>query len=158
MGKNNSIMVRTRSTIENLALISTGQARDSMTGNIVQGFDKLGLLGAFTQYIKRQEPEMIDKAFSVYEDQAENGGFYMTLFMPQNLTFLQQSFDAKISSLEEELVLHEENNDVAYADQTRKEIKKYQTLKEKYGTLIKKLEEDNGNRSIMITGGEEEEE
>ena len=36
IGKNNSIMVRTRSTIENLALISTGQAKDSMTGNIVQ--------------------------------------------------------------------------------------------------------------------------
>jgi hypothetical protein len=36
IGGAGDIMVKSRSTIENLALISTGQAKDSMTGNIVQ--------------------------------------------------------------------------------------------------------------------------
>ncbi len=130
---------------------------EALSGNIVQGFDKLGLLGAFTQYIRRQDPELIDKAFEVYMDQSENGGFYMTLFMPQNLSFLVQHFDSEIGDLEAEIAEHEANNDVALADQARRKVKAYEELKEKYGVLIQKLEEDNGDRSIIITGGEEEE-
>ena len=36
IGDPSNIMVKSRATIENLALISTGQAKDSMTGNIIQ--------------------------------------------------------------------------------------------------------------------------
>jgi hypothetical protein len=36
IGGAGDIMVKSRSTIENLAMISTGQAKDSMTGNVIQ--------------------------------------------------------------------------------------------------------------------------
>ena len=35
LGEPTDIMIKTRSTIENLALLSTGQAKDSMTGNVI---------------------------------------------------------------------------------------------------------------------------
>lgn len=122
----------------------------ALMGNVVQGFDKLGVLNSFTVYLKRQEPALIDRAYSVYEEQAEIGGFYMKLFLPQNLTFLTAHFSERIGTLNNELVEYEKNNDVAYADQTRKKIKEYEALLVKYNVLIEQLELANGDKKIII--------
>jgi aminopeptidase N len=130
----------------------------SLQGTVVQGFDKLGLLNSFTFYLTNQNAELIEKALPIYEDQGANGGFYMSLFLPQNLQFLTKHFNDQIKDLNKELEKHEENDDAAYADQTRREIKKYEDLLEKYSALIKRLEEGNGNVQLQIQHRNDEEE
>ena len=130
----------------------------TLSGNIVQGFDKLGLLNSFTVYLTRQEPALIDQAYDVYVDQSENGGFYMSLFLPQNLTYLNNHFISELEKLNNELKKHEENNDAAYADQVRKKIAAYEKVQEKYAALIVALEAKNGNAKLMIQHSEDEEE
>ena len=129
----------------------------ALKGTTVQGFDKLGVLNSFTVYLKRQEPTLIDGAYAVYEEQAENGGFYMKLFLPQNLTFLTAHFAERIVELQKELEGYEKNNDAAYADQTRKKIKAYEALQVKYNALIEKMELANGDKKIIIQHKSDEE-
>jgi hypothetical protein len=128
----------------------------TLKGKTVQGFDKLGVLNSFTFYLTNQEPAVIDGAYDIYLDQAQSGGFYMKLFLPQNLRYLTNHLGAKVDGLNQELAAHEENNDAAYADQTRKKIKEYEALKEKYEKLIEEVEKDAGNYKLMMSGGEEE--
>lgn len=128
----------------------------TLKGKTVQGFDKLGVLNSFTFYLTNQEPAVIDGAYDIYLDQAQSGGFYMKLFLPQNLRYLTNQLGAKVDGLNQELSAHEENNDAAYADQTRKKIKEYEALKEKYEKMIEEVEKDAGNYKLMMSGGEEE--
>ncbi len=116
----------------------------SLQGNTVQGFDKLALLNSFTMYLSEQEPELIDKSYPVYVDQFENGGFYMGMFLPQNLTYLIGQMSAKVTSLNDEVKMHEENEDPALANQTRAKIKKYETLISKYSEFIVQIENEGG--------------
>ena len=88
----------------------------ALEGNIVQGFDKLGLLNSFTVYISKQEPELLEKAKSIYKEQANSGGFYMKLFLPQNMRYLVTQLGGKVKELNEELEAYEKNNDAALAD------------------------------------------
>lgn len=120
----------------------------ALKGNVVQGFDKLGLLNSFTLYVVRQKPELIEDAINVYKDQAENGGFYMSMVLPHNLDYIIKELNGKIASLNEELAKHEENNDVALADGVRRDIKTYEGLLEKY-TLLKS-EMDSGGGAVII--------
>lgn len=114
---------------------------NALNGNIVQGFDKLGLMSSFTYYLTRMEPEYMGKALNVYADLAENGGFYMKMFAPQNLSYLLKDLDKKKAAEEEILSEHEKNNDAAYADQSRKKIAMIDGLIESYNELVQQLQE-----------------
>ena len=130
----------------------------ALTGTIVQGFDKLGLMNSFTLYLSRQEPEVISKSLDVYADMSVNGSFYMKMFLPQNLTYLSEHCGAKIKELKTELEGHEKNNDAAYADKARKDIATYESLKKKFDAMIADLEKQSGDVQIIIEeeGAEEE--
>jgi aminopeptidase N len=108
----------------------------AVTGNVVQGFDKLGAMNTFTMFVgKQDDPAIAEKAYSAYEQMGETGGFYMQMFLPQNLEYLSGQFSAKISQLKKEELSHEENGDVALADQSRRKIKSFEDLIEKYSKL-----------------------
>lgn len=122
----------------------------ALQGNVVQGFDRLGLLNSFTVYLSKQSPELIDKAYAIYQDQAKTGGFYMKLFLPQNVKYLVNQLAARQNKLNEELEAYEANNDAALADQTRKEIAKLKVLGEKYQNMITALESESGGAKMII--------
>jgi aminopeptidase N len=128
----------------------------ALEGNVVQGFDKLGLVNSFTFYLSKQEPELINRAYSIYEKQGETGGFYMKLFLPQNLRYLTNQLGTKISEMNTELEEHEKNKDVALADQLRKRIAAYEATKERYEQLIIDLDSESGGAKMLIQQSEEE--
>ena len=117
--------------------------QDGLSGGIVQGFDKLGMLSSLTYFLSRQEPAVADQAISMYEEASKTGGFYMQMFLPQNLSYLLNSFDRQISMLKIELGEHEESENALYADQTRKKIKEFNSVREKYNTLLEKVSEES---------------
>lgn len=106
-----------------------------LTGSTVQGFDKLGMLNSFTVYLTNQEPSAIEKAIPTYTKLNGDGGMYMQMFLPQNVKYLIDSFNASINKLNAEITEHEKNNDAAYADQARAKIKGYESLIEKFQAI-----------------------
>lgn len=114
---------------------------NTLKGGILQGFDELGVLNSLTYFVSRQEPEVLDKAYELYDYLSENGAFYTQMFLPQNVGYLVSAFGDKIDELNLQVEEFEKNKDAALADQCRKKIKKYQDLKEKYTPLASSPEE-----------------
>ena len=113
---------------------------EALNGTTVQGFDKLGVLNSMTVYLTRQDISIVDKAHASYEDLGQNGGFYAKMFLPQNINYLVGYLDTKLEGLNSELKEFEENDDAAYADQTRKKITEYKAVRAKYSELKSSLE------------------
>lgn len=131
--------------------------KGALEGNVVQGFDKLGLLNSFTVYISKQDTELLEKAKSIYKEQSQSGGFYMLLFLPQNMRYLVTQLGGKVKELNEELEAYEKNNDAALADQTRKKIAAYEKLQEDYQQLIDDMDLDNVDVNVIINQPDEDE-
>jgi aminopeptidase N len=114
---------------------------NTLKGGILQGFDELGVLNSLTYFVSRQEPEVLDKAYELYDYLSQNGAFYTQMFLPQNAGYLVSAFGDKIDELNLQVEEFEKSKDVALADQCRKKIKKYEMLKEKYAPLASSPEE-----------------
>ncbi len=114
---------------------------NTLKGGILQGFDELGVLNSLTYFVSRQEPEVLDKAYELYDYLSENGAFYTQMFLPQNVGYLVSAFGDKIDELNLQVEEFEKSKDAALADQCRKKIKKYEVLKEKYAPLASSPEE-----------------
>lgn len=108
---------------------------------ILQGYDELGALNSLTYFVSRQDPETIDRAHGLYLYLSENGSYYAQMFLPQNVGYLISSFDESIGELTFQIEDYDKNKEVALADQCRKKIKKYETLREKYLPLAAEPEE-----------------
>ncbi len=108
---------------------------NAFNGSTVQGFDRLGLLNSFTVFLTRQDPSVIDNAHGVYQKLNEEGGLYMQMFLPQNVKYLVEQFQASINTLNKEIATHETEGNVVLADQARKKIKAYEALIEKFGAI-----------------------
>lgn len=108
---------------------------NSLTGNVLQGFDQLSVLNSMTYFITRHDVEIAERAFPIYNDLKSNGGYYTQMFLPQNVNYLIEHIGTKIAMLEEEIAAHEKNKDVAYADQARKQLKAYEALIDKFSSL-----------------------
>ena len=130
--------------------------KNTLNGTTVQGFDKLGVLNSLTYYLTRQDMKLLKDALPVYEVQAESGGFYTQLFLPQNLNHLVEHMDGEEVKLKEELAAYEKNDDAAYATQTRKKIAELDEIKKRYKMLISEIEKKNGGAQMMIQQSEEE--
>ncbi len=109
----------------------------SMGNPTLQGWDRLGALNQMTLFVSKNEPEVAEKALKVYQEQSETGSYYMQMFLPQNVNYINENFTAKIVDLKEELAAYEENDDAVYADQTRKKIAAYEAVQVKYQELMK---------------------
>lgn len=108
----------------------------SLDNPVLQGWDRLGMVNSMTLFVVNHDAEVAEKALAGYASQKESGGFYMNMFLPSNLNYLNEHFTAKIVELQEELAGYEENNDAAYADQTRKKIAAYEAVQKKYQELM----------------------
>ena len=108
----------------------------ALKGNVLQGFDQLGVMNSLTFYVSRQEPEVIASSFGIYECLKSNSGFYTQMFLPQNINFLITGFESKLEELDAEIEAHEKNKDAAYADQARKLKKSYQDLLDQFNTFV----------------------
>ncbi|MEN9399809.1 MAG: hypothetical protein RL632_910 [Bacteroidota bacterium] len=107
----------------------------ALRGNVLQGFDQLGVLNALTFFNVRQEPVTIQKTFELYKYMNETGGYYTKMFMSQNVAYLISMFETKMTELDEEIAAHEKNNNAAYADEARRKKKEFNALKELFMTL-----------------------
>ena len=108
----------------------------SFDGNVVQGFDKLGLLNSLTVFLTNQTPSVIEKAVPTYTKMNKGGGMYMQMFLPQNIKYLIDNFNTKIDGLNSEIAKYEESNDVAYADKARASIKQYEELIKQFSAIV----------------------
>lgn len=111
----------------------------TLTGNLVQGFDKLGVLSSFTYFLTQNDFKFADKAVSTYEVMKEKGGPYAKMFMPQNINAIMESLDAKKMKATEDLKKHEEDKNPAYADQERKKIEQIESVKVKYQNILESI-------------------
>tara|TARA_R110002072_G_scaffold302889_1_gene489483 strand:- start:3248 stop:5902 length:2655 start_codon:yes stop_codon:yes gene_type:complete len=108
---------------------------NAFNGNVVQGFDKLGLLNSMTIYLVNiEDPKILSRSVDIYTNLSKSGGMYMKMFLPQNINYLLDQIDSQMISLRTNLTGQEENANPLYADQTRKKIKEFESA-------IKELEE-----------------
>lgn len=110
---------------------------EAMNNPVLQGWDRLGAVNATTLFIVNHDAEVASKALQIYKSQMDKGGYYMQMFLPQNIKYLNEHFTKTIVELNEELTTYEENNDAVYADQTRKKIEAYESVQQKYQALMK---------------------
>lgn len=108
----------------------------TLTGNVVQGFDKLGVLASLTYFLMRNDYSLAEKAIPTYETMNEKGGKYAKMFMPQNVNAILQSLDKQKEEAKEALKKHEEDKNPAYADQERRKIKTIEAIKVKYQEML----------------------
>lgn len=128
----------------------------AVNGNVVQGFDKLGALNSFTMYLGRNEPEMGEKALDIYRQVGKNGSFYMKMFLPQNLDYLINKYDARSGELELEAKKEADAGNPAVADQLKKKAAQFKALHKSYADYKAELDKENGDAKVIISGGEEE--
>ena len=57
------------------------------------------------------------------------------MFLPQNIKYLIDNFTKKIESLNDEITKNEQNNDAAYADKAKADIKQYEALIERFSAI-----------------------
>ena len=105
--------------------------------NTTKGFDRLGLLNSFTLYITKQDPSLLLKSSEIYKKLGEEKGPYMSMFLPQNISYILKNIDSKISTLKDELAEQEKNNDAQYATETRKKITEIEACKVAFKELNK---------------------
>ena len=74
-----------------------------MTGNSLQGYDIIGVLGAYTGFVGRQDYETFEKSYDLYQNVYEEGGVYTQMFMPQFINYVKKGCGKKIDELKEEL-------------------------------------------------------
>lgn len=108
---------------------------NAFSGSTLQGFDRLGMVNSFTMYLTNQTPDVIEKAIPTYTKLNEDGGVYMSMFLPQNIKYLVDHCTKKIEELNAEITKNEQNNDAAYADKARAEIKSYEALIQKLSAI-----------------------
>jgi len=112
---------------------------NAMDQSVLQGWDRLGVVNSLTLFVARQDAKTAKTALDIYSKQAKSGGFYMMMFLPQNLNYVNESMTAKIVDLKEELAEYEKNDDAVYADQTRKKIAEFEAVQKEYQALIKEI-------------------
>ena len=100
-------------------------------------------MNSLTVFIGRQDIDIAEKSYDIYVDLAENGGFYMKMFMPQALNYLDQYFEKTLGTLNTDLEKHEINKDALYADQTRTKIKAYEVQRDKYKSFAEELQKES---------------
>ena len=104
----------------------------SFLSNKLKGFDQIGMLNSFTQFLLRQEVESIEKSISVFSFLKENGDFYTKMYLPQFTDYFQKFFDEEIHKLNEEILILEKNKDEVYANQSRQKIKRFEALSDQF--------------------------
>jgi hypothetical protein len=109
---------------------------NSLKGNTLQGFDQLSMMNSLTVFMVRQNNlEALEKSVPVYSYLSENGGTYTKMFLPQNIKYLQGFITQKTDELNQEAEAHDKNNNAAYANQTRQQIKKYKDISSQLSSL-----------------------
>lgn len=115
----------------------------AISGNRVQGFDKLGVLNSFTIFISRQSPEMAQKALEVYQTIPGNGDMYMNMFLPQNINYLITQWDAQMTALDNEVREEEAAGNPVLVQKARAKIKEVQAVKSAYESFKQELEAED---------------
>jgi len=108
----------------------------ALINNRVHGFDQVSVMNSFTYFIIKQEPEVIDKSFHVFEFLKKDGEYYSQLFLPQNISYLLSAIEEQMNQLKSELEAFEKNNDAALADGHRKKIKLLESIQSKFSSLV----------------------
>lgn len=102
----------------------------------LSGFDQLSAMNSYTMFNSRMSEEQIESSLSIYSDLNKNGGYYTKMFLGQNLDYLLQTMEERKTTLTEEIVELEKNDDVALADKNRRRIEKIKQLTLSFENLL----------------------
>jgi aminopeptidase N len=75
---------------------------NAFKSNVVQGFDKLGLLNSMTFFAARQEPKIQRRTLPIFENEYKTGGMYTQMFMPQYIGYLRDNLKNSIDKYKAE--------------------------------------------------------
>lgn len=75
---------------------------NAFKSNVVQGFDKLGLLNSMTFFASRLEPKIQRRTLPIYENEYKTGGIYTQMFMPQYIGYLRDNLKNSIDKYKAE--------------------------------------------------------
>lgn len=110
----------------------------NLTNGSMSGFDELGLMNLLTGYIAKQENELLGQAFDVYNYLKNSGGLYTKMFFPQNVEFLLQQIDTRLTAEKAVLAEYEKAKDNTGIAKAEKSIKQLEELSKKYKGLATK--------------------
>jgi aminopeptidase N len=105
-----------------------GWFKEAIQSGKVQGFDEVGMLGSYTYWLSRQQPDLIINGLAIYTYVQAQGGMYAKMFVNQNFAFLTKQCETKLAEVEQEIAAHEKNGNALYADQSRKRLKEWQQV------------------------------
>lgn len=117
----------------------------TLKGNIVGGYNKIGLMNSFTLYSTKQDIDVNEKAFDIFLYLKENGDQYTKMFYSKFIAYYIKTFTDKIAALKAEVDEFEKNKDAVYANQARKKIQRYEALSVKFSALIDVNEDSEPN-------------
>lgn len=100
-----------------------------LTTNKLQDFDGISGLNSFTIYISNQEDLVLaKKSISVYRYQAENGGLYIQMFIPQISEYLVDHFNQRIAGYQQEEAEAKKAGNAHAADAARAKVSEAEAL------------------------------
>jgi aminopeptidase N len=101
----------------------------------LQGYAVFGMMNNFTIYLTEQSLSTLEKSIPIYEKIKASEEGYGLVFFKKHMTYLLSYCDKKKEGLEVKLEEYEKSKDVAYADQTRKEIELLEKIRKQFVSL-----------------------
>lgn len=113
-----------------------GFFQKNLTNGSMSGFDELGLMNLFTSYLSGQENDLLEQSIETYQYLKNSGGLYTRMFFPQNIDFLLQQIDGRLSGERALLPEYEKAKDNTGIAKTEKSIKQLEELSKKFKGLL----------------------
>ncbi|WP_430405176.1 M1 family aminopeptidase [Fluviicola sp.] len=70
--------------------------------NLLQGFDKIGVMNSMTFFASRQETKIQRRTLPIFESEYKKGGMYTEMFMPQYIKYLKDNLQNSIEKYKAE--------------------------------------------------------
>ena len=112
-----------------------GFFQKNLTNGSMSGFDELGLMNLFSSYLSGQETNLMEQSFGTYQHLNKNGGLYTKMFLPQNINFIIQQIDVRLTDQKAALAEYEKAKDNSSIARTEKNIRQLEDLAKQFSTL-----------------------
>ncbi len=113
-----------------------GFFQKNLTNGTMSGFDELGLMNLFTGYLSGQETDLLARSFETYQYLNKSGGLYTKMFLPQNIDFILQQIDGRLTVEKAILAEYEKAKDNTGITETEKNIRQLEELTRQFKGLL----------------------
>lgn len=120
----------------------------------VGGFKKIGLASNFTSYVINQNNDIVEQSMEIYENMAQSGGMYISVFLPNLLGQVSNKLDNEATSINAEIEQLRKDGKGEKATQKENEILKIETIKKRIEEILKSVNQPE-NMKVIIQEEEE---